>query len=161
MIIIKRNHSARAVHFLCTFLCRLFTFFFTAAHFHLGGRQHFSYSQHCHKIFMFPTKLVPFVFYLSVSSPFSVIHVNVDIKIKSKKRMAFLLFFISKGPGGCAIYRQNARVVEMQNFTPAYMKGWTYVRTIFSEPKFIGCIGNQFFSLMVLRRARFSRREPR
>ena len=89
---------------------------------------------------MFPTKLVPFVFYLSVSSPVSVIHVNVDIKIKSKKRMAFLLFFISKSPGACAIYRQNARVVEMQNFTPAYIKGWTYVRTIFSEPKFIGCI---------------------
>ena len=36
-------------------------------------------------------------------------------------------------------------VVEMQNFTPPYMKGWTYVRTysvwtIFSEPKFFGCI---------------------
>ena len=28
-----------------------------------------------------------------------------------------------------AIYRRNARVIEMQNFTPAYTKGWTYVRT--------------------------------
>ena len=33
----------------------------------------------------------------------------------------------------------------MQNFIPAYMKGWTNgrtypVRTIFSEPKFLGCI---------------------
>ena len=28
-----------------------------------------------------------------------------------------------------AIYRRNARVIEMQNFTPAYMKGGTYVRT--------------------------------
>ena len=70
-----------------------------------------------------PTKLISFVFYLCLSNPFSVIHVNVDIKIKSKKRMAFLLFSISKSPGGCAIYRQNARVLEMQNFTPAYMNG--------------------------------------
>ena len=33
----------------------------------------------------------------------------------------------------------------MQNFIPAYMKGWTYgraysVRTISTEPKFLGCI---------------------
>ena len=48
-----------------------------------------------------------------------------------------------------AIYRRNARVIEMQNFTPAYMKGGTYVRTIFSEPKFRG-----FFLPMVLRCAR-------
>ena len=63
--------------------------------------------------------------FLSLFSSSPVIHVNVDIKIKSKKELAFLLFFISKSPGGCAIYRQNERVLEMQNFTPAYMKGWT------------------------------------
>ena len=40
-----------------------------------------------------------------------------------------LLFFISKSPGGYAIYCPNERVLEMQNFNPAYMKGWTYVRT--------------------------------
>ena len=39
----------------------------------------------------------------------------------------------------------------MQNFIPAYMKGWTYVRMIFSEPKFFGCIDNEIFLLMVLR----------
>ena len=44
--------------------------------------------------------------------------------------------------------------VEMQNFTPAYMRGFTYVRTIFSEPKFLGCIDNQIFLPMVLRCAR-------
>ena len=44
--------------------------------------------------------------------------------------------------------------VEMQNFTPAYMKGFTYVRTIFPEPKFLGCIDNQIFLPMVLRCAR-------
>ena len=63
---------------------------------------------------------LPLFLSLFISSP--VIHVNVDIKIKE---LAFLLFFISKSPGGCAIYRQNERVLEMQNFTPAYMKGWT------------------------------------
>ena len=29
---------------------------------------------------------------------------------------------MSKSPGGYAIYE---RVLEMKNFTPAYMKGWT------------------------------------
>ena len=55
------------------------------------------------------------------------------------------MFFISKSPGDYAIYCRNARVLEMQNFTPAYMNGWTYVRMIFSEPKFLGCIDYQIF----------------
>ena len=38
----------------------------------------------------------------------------------------------------------------MQNFIPAYMKGLTYVRTIFSEPKFFGCIDYKIFLPMVL-----------
>ena len=46
---------------------------------------------------------------------------------------------------------QLPRLLEMQNFTPAYKKGWTYVRTIFSEPKFIERIDNQIFLSMVLR----------
>ena len=37
--------------------------------------------------------------------------------------------FICTSPGSCAIYRRTARVLEMQNFMLAYMKGWTYVRT--------------------------------
>ena len=37
------------------------------------------------------------------------------------------------------------------------MKGWTYVRTLFSELKFPGCIGYQIFLPMVLRYARFAR----
>ena len=28
-----------------------------------------------------------------------------------------------------AIYRRNAQVLEMQNFTLAYMKGWMYIQT--------------------------------
>ena len=45
----------------------------------------------------------------------------------------------------------------MENFTPTYMKGLTYVRTtsvyvrtILSEPKFLGCIDNQIFLPMML-----------
>ena len=79
------------------------------------------------------------------------------LKLSRKKESAsLLLFFISKSPGSCAIYCRNARVLEMQNFTPAYMKGWTYVRTIFSEAKFLGCIVYQIFLPMVLRCARES-----
>ena len=60
---------------------------------------------------------------------FSVIRVNVDIKIKSKERIGFVVvvfFFISRSP---AIYLRNGRVLEMQNSTLAYVKGYTYVLT--------------------------------
>ena len=83
-------------------------------------------------ISQFLTAAIIFFFYISGSSSFSVVHANVDIKIKSKERIGFVVvvvFFISKSPGGYAIYRQNARVLEKQNLTPAYMKGWMYVRT--------------------------------
>ena len=39
----------------------------------------------------------------------------------------------------------------------SYMKGWTYVRTIFSEIKFLGCIANKIFLPMVLRFAHLKR----
>ena len=48
--------------------------------------------------------------------------------------MALLLFFVSKSPGGYAIYHQNASVLEIQNFTPAYIKdGHTYRRTPYGQ----------------------------
>jgi len=72
------------------------------------------------------------------------------LKFSRKKELAFVVVvvvvvFISQIPGSYAIYRRNARMLQMQNFIPAYMKGWTYgrtysIRTIFSEPKFLGCI---------------------
>ena len=49
---------------------------------------------------------------------------------------------------------ETLALLEMQNFTPAYMKGWTYVNTDDFEPKFLGCIDNQIFLPMVLRCAR-------
>ena len=107
------------------------------------------------------------LFFISRSSSFFVIHVNVDIKSKSKERIGFtvvvVVFFISKSPGGYAIYLRNARVLELQNFTAPYITGWTY-GMILSEPKFLGCIDNQIFLPMVLSCARelrykFSREE--
>ena len=76
------------------------------------------------------------LFIISRPTSFSVIHVNEDIKILSKKRFDFVVVFLPKSPGGHAIYRKKARLLEMQNLTPAYMKGCTYVQTILSEPKF-------------------------
>ena len=77
-------------------------------------------------------------FFFSRSSSFSVIQ---TLKLSRKKESAF----VTKRPGSYAIYRRNARVLEMQNFIPAYTKQWTHVRTypvrtIFSEPKFLGCM---------------------
>ena len=86
--------------------------------------------------------------FLSLSSPFLGIHVNVDIKTQSKERIGFVVvvfFLSSKSPGGHAIHGRNALVLEMQNFIPSCMNGRTYVRTILSEPKFLGFIDNQLF----------------
>ena len=54
---------------------------------------------------------------------------------KSTTCMAFRTLHI-KVRGAMQFPRWNARVLEMQNFTQAYTKGWTYVRMIFSQPKF-------------------------
>ena len=41
-----------------------------------------------------------------------------------KTRLCCYLIFLSKSPGGHAIYRRNARMLEIQNFSSAH--GWTY-----------------------------------
>ena len=91
-------------------------------------------------------------FFISGSSSFFVIHANKDIKINSKERIGFVVVvFYLKKSGWLYDVPPNARVLEMQNFTPAYLNGWTYVGTICSEPKFLGCIDYQIFLPMVLR----------
>ena len=89
-------------------------YFVTAAHFHLAGRYHFSFSHHRYEIFMFifhrnssPS------FLITRSSSFSVIHVSVNIKNNVEKDTTLLLFFLSKSPGspqaaqaGCINYRK-------------------------------------------------------
>ena len=85
----------------------------------------------CRSFFIFSLERnSPPLFFISRSSSLSVIHVSVDIKIKLKKRLRLVVvFFLSKTPGGHAIYRQNVQVSEVRNFIPAYMNGWTYGRT--------------------------------
>ena len=70
--------------------------------------------------------------FLSLARALSLLSTAMEtLKLSRKKESALLLlFFITKSPGGYAIYHRNARVIELQNFTPAYMKGWTNVRTI-------------------------------
>ena len=101
------------------------------------------------------------LFFISVSCSFSVVLANVDIKLSRMKDSAsLLLFFISKSPGGYTIYCRNARVLEMQNFTPAYMKGWTHVRngrTPYGRFLVRTKISRKIFLPMVLRCPRFAR----
>ena len=47
--------------------------------------------------------------------------------------------------------------IKVCHFASANMKGWTYVRTIFSETKFLGSIDYHIFLSTVLRCARFAR----
>ena len=94
----QKSNFARAAHFFCTFFCRcfaplkretsrnflvtrfmeemsyvfLFTFFFTVAHFHPGGHQHFSFSQCRYKMLRcFSQKNVSFIFSNSLQLVFS------------------------------------------------------------------------------------------
>ena len=85
----------------------LFYFIFTAAHFHLAGRQHFSFSPRSYEIFMFflSTNSSP-LFLITRSSSFSVIHVSVGKKNNVKKDST-LLFFLCKSPSGHAISSQK------------------------------------------------------
>ena len=107
------------------------------------GRLLFSFSHHYYKLFMlFFQQHWSLLLFLSLAlSLFSTLMYTYKLS-RNKESASLLLLFISKSPGGCAIYRRNTLVLEMQNFTPAYMKEWTYIRTIFSEPKFLGCMGN-------------------
>ena len=132
--------------------------FFRSRSFLPWCRQHFSFSHSRYKIFMlfFKRNWSP-LFFLSLTLALSLLSTPMQtFKLSRKKESAsLLLFFISKSPGVYATYC-HARVLEMQHFNPTYMKGWTYVRTIFSEPKFLGCIVYQIFLPMVLLCARFA-----
>ena len=104
-----------------------------------------------------PSKVIGLLcFFISRSSSLSVIHVKADIRIKSKKRVGFV---------GVVFYHWNS-VWLLSALTPKGAGTWnakfhpslqelvdkrTDVRTIFSEPKFFGCIDNQIFLPMVRR----------
>ena len=64
------------------------------------------------------------------SSSFSVLRVNVEIKFSRKKGSALLLlyFFSLKSGWPCDLQPKRGSA-QNANFTPAYMKGWSYVPT--------------------------------
>ena len=104
----------------------LSTFFFAAAHFHLGI-SHFLTT--AIKFSCFSSNKIDLFCFLSLFLALSLFSTSMKtLKLSRKKEsslllLLLLLLFISKSPGGYAIYCRNARVLEMQNFNPAYMKG--------------------------------------
>ena len=93
-----------------------------------------------------------------ISSSFSVIRVNVDIKIKSKERIGVVIvvvFFLSLKFRVAMRFTAETRGYLKCKISPrlTWMGGRKYgrVRTIFSGPKFLGCIDNQVFLPTVLR----------
>ena len=105
-------------------------------------------------MFFFQRNWLPL--FISRSSSCSVINIKVDIKIQSKERLmgdsASLLFFLYLKVRVAMQFTTETREYLTCEILPlSYMKGWTYVRTIFSEIKFLGCIENKIFLPMVLR----------
>ena len=99
-------------------------------------------------MFSFRRKSSP-SFFFPLALALSLLSTAVQTLNFSRKDSALLPFFVSESSCSHAIYRQNARLLEVRNFTQAYMKGCTYgrtyVRMILSETKFLGCIDNQIF----------------
>ena len=151
------NNFARAAHYFCTFLSRcfaqpecetsrnflvtsfmeemLYVFLFTLFSLPLiftlvaGSTSHFLTT--AIKLSCYSTNEISLLCFLSLALALSLLSTSMKtLQLSGKKESTLLLlFFISKSPSGYAIYRRNARVPEMQNFTLAYMKGCTYVRT--------------------------------
>ena len=111
-------------------------------------------------MFFFQRNWLPL--FISRSSSCSVINIKVDIKIQSKERLrgtrlrcCFSLFL--KVRVAMQFTTETREYLTREILPLSYMKGWTYVRTIFSEIKFLGCIDNKIFLLKVLRFAHLKR----
>ena len=69
---------------------------------------------------------------------------------KVKRKTGLLCSFLCLSPGGHAIYRRNMQHAWNAKFHQHIWRGGrTYLGTILSEPKFLGCIDNQIFLPMV------------
>ena len=149
----QKNNFARAAHYFCTFLSRcfaqperetsrnflvtsfmeemlyvfLFTLFSLPLKFTLVAASISHFLTTAIKLSCYSTNKIGLLCFLSLALALSLLSTSMKtLELSRKKESALLLlFFISKSPGGYEIYRRNARVPEMQNFTPAYMKGCT------------------------------------
>ena len=92
------------------------------------------------------------LFFISRSSSFSVIHVNNAVERKS--RLCWCCFLSLKFRVALSALTPKGAGAWNAKFHPSLHEGVdkrTDVQTIFSEPKFLGCIDNQIFLPMVLR----------
>ena len=102
------------------------------------------------------------MFFISRSSSCSVIHVNEDNKIYAKERLVSVIVVVVVVVVFCSLLKSgwpcdlSPKLVGASNanFHPVLHEGvdvLTFVGTILSEPKSLGCIDNQIFLPMVLR----------
>lgn len=119
------NFNSLATHFMEDLHVFLFTFFSLPLVFTLvaTGISHFLTA--ILNILCFSSNENHLRFFKSLTLAHSSRHQNLV-----KKRLLFVVIFLLKSLGGHVVYRQNARVLEMQNFSPPYMTGWMYRCTI-------------------------------
>ena len=111
----------------------LFNFFSLPLTFTMVAASISLFSHRRENIFMcsLRTKLVSFFLSLVLSlSLLSSSMQTMTTKVERKTRLCCCLIVPSKSPGGHAIYHSNARVMlEMQNFTTAYVGTDNFLRT--------------------------------
>ena len=93
------------------------------------------------------------LFFIFCPSSFFVIYINVDIKIKLKERISFVVVFLPLKAWVATQFIAKTSGTWNAKFYPSFHEGVdvrTDVETIFSELKFAGCIDNQIFLPMVL-----------
>ena len=73
----------------------LFTFLFPATHFHLGAASISHFLTAAIKFSCYSYDEIGLLCFLSLASSFSVIHVSLDIKIKSKEPIGFVVVIFS------------------------------------------------------------------
>ena len=78
-------------------------------------------------------------FFLSLALALSLLSTPMKtLKLSRKKESASLLFFLSLKVRAAVRFTAETRgYFEMQNFTPAYMKRWTYVRRFSQKQNFL------------------------
>ena len=100
------------------------------------------------------------LFFIFCPSSFFVIYINVDIKIKLKERISFVVVFLPLKAWVATQFITKTSGTWNAKFYPSLHEGVdvrTDVETIFSELKFAGCIDNQIFLPMVLHCVRCTR----
>ena len=88
--------------------------------------------------------------FLTAAIKFSFLALALSLFSTLMSALLSLFFFSLKGRVEMQFTAETSRVLEMQNFIPAYMKGWTYVRTdgrlcFFTSVIYFSCSKNMLF----------------